>query len=375
MQLNYPSGVGELIWAMTTCRPDLAYSSVKLSQLNSCLHKIHYNGLKHALKFLYHSKDNGLYFWQTHPRMDLPEGPLPPIISNRQDLLLDNRPQFDATTVHEYADSDWATCVKTRRSFSGTCIQLAGGTITYKCKFQPTVAGSMTEVEFMAAYDTGKRILFIRSVLWDLNVPREAATVLFKNNDGCTTMGNAQQPTSKTRHMDIKYFTICEWVERNLMLLERIDTSINMSDHMTKGLQTTLFHRHADFILGHVPPIYSPVYDSIVGTYTNHSVDILHFTPSSFSTPTTAAVAQVHAPILSDYQHNPWLAIIRHGQYNPIFSSSSYSFTLLDSRHRVQLVRWVAQEPLVRGSNPSGARVQRIKGLRVAEPLVRGSNP
>jgi hypothetical protein len=29
-------------------------------------------------------------------------------------------------------------------------------------------------------------------------------------------------------------------------------------------------------------------------------------------------------------------------------------------RHRVQLVRWVAQEPLVRGSNPSGARVQWI---------------
>jgi hypothetical protein len=42
--------------------------------------------------------------------------------------------------------------------------------------------------------------------------------------------------------------------------------------------------------------------------------------------------------------------------------------------YRVQLVRQVAQEPLVRGSNPSGARVQWIEGLRVAEPLVRGSN-
>ena len=32
----------------------------------------------------------------------------------------------------------------------------------------------------MSAYDTGKMILFIRSVLWDLNVPQEAATILFK---------------------------------------------------------------------------------------------------------------------------------------------------------------------------------------------------
>jgi hypothetical protein len=39
-------------------------------------------------------------------------------------------------------------------------------------------------------------------------------------------------------------------------------------------------------------------------------------------------------------------------------------------RHRVQLVRRVAQEPSVRGSNPSGARVQWNEGC--AEPLVGG---
>ena len=118
-------------------------------------------------------------------------------------------------------------------------------------------------------------------------------------------MGNAQKPTPRTCHIDIKYSSLCKWVERNLMLLECIDTSINMSDHMMKGLQTTLFHCHTNFILGHVPPMYSPVYDSIIGTYTNHTVDIEHFVPPSFTTPTTVAAARVHAPILSDYQHNP----------------------------------------------------------------------
>ncbi len=42
--------------------------------------------------------------------------------------------------------------------------------------------------------------------------------------------------------------------------------------------------------------------------------------------------------------------------------------------HRVQLVGGLLIEPLVRGSNLSGARV-RYSGLGVAEPLVRGSNP
>ena len=96
----------------------------------------------------------------------------PTINSNKQDLLLEVRPEHAATELHGYTDSDWATCVKTRRSFGGSCIRLAGGTIAYKCKFQPTVAGSSTEAEFMAAYDTGKMILFVRSILGDLDIPQ-----------------------------------------------------------------------------------------------------------------------------------------------------------------------------------------------------------
>jgi hypothetical protein len=95
MQLSYRSGVGELIWAMTTCRTDLSYTSIKLSQSNTCPHKIHHHSLKHALKFLYNSRDDGLYFWRTAPRPELPEGPLPRINSNGKDILLENRPQFN----------------------------------------------------------------------------------------------------------------------------------------------------------------------------------------------------------------------------------------------------------------------------------------
>ena len=323
MQLSYRAGVGELIWAMTTCRPDLAFASVKLSQSNSCPHKIHYHGLKHCLKYLFSTKEDGLFFWRTSPRMDLAEGPIPPIQSNKQDLLLDNRPDHGATVAHAYADSDWATCVKTRRSFGGSCLRLAGGTVAYKTQFQPTVAGSSTEAEYMSAYFTGKMILFVRSVLWDLGIPQEAATLLYEDNDACTAMANAQKPTPRTRHMDIKYFSLSEWVERDLMLLARIDTSINLADHFTKGLHSALFHRHADFILGHIPPAYSPVYRSIIGSYARNDAYLDKFVPSSFTTPTTAAAARVHAPLLSDYADNPWIPILGHGLYNPLVSMSS----------------------------------------------------
>ena len=324
-QLKYR--VGELIWAMTTCRPDLAFTSVKLSQSNTAPAEIHFQGLKHAIRYLYTTRHDGIYYWRTSPRSELPDPALPTINSNHSDLLLNDRPDHAATIAVAYGDSDWATCVKTRRSFSGICIQLAGGTIAYKTKFQPTVALSTTEAEFMAACDVGRMSLYVRSILWDLNVPQEAATIAYEDNDGCTAMGNAQKPTTLTRHIDIKYFALCEWVERDLIHLERIDTSINIADHLTKPLTKILFHRHADYLLGHVPPKYSPVHNlalttysndytntdaSFSSTYTTAYPDVNRFVPSSFTTPMTAKAARMFAPTLTEIKGNPWLLVLWH---------------------------------------------------------------
>jgi hypothetical protein len=105
----------------------------------------------------------------------------------------------------------------------------------------------------MAACDVGRMSLFIRSILWDLDIQQEAATIAYEDNDECTAMGNALKPTTRTWHIDIKFFALCNWIERNLIHLERINTSINIANHLTKPLSQILFHWHANFLLGHVP--------------------------------------------------------------------------------------------------------------------------
>jgi hypothetical protein len=62
MQIKYRTSIGELIWAMITCHPDLAFTSVKLSQLSSVPAKHHYHGLKHAIHYIYITRDDGIYF-------------------------------------------------------------------------------------------------------------------------------------------------------------------------------------------------------------------------------------------------------------------------------------------------------------------------
>ena len=46
-------------------------------------------------------------------------------------------------------------------------------------------------------------------------------------------------------------------------MLERVPTALNMADHFSKQLGPLLFRRHVDYILGHVPPQYSPCWEEI----------------------------------------------------------------------------------------------------------------
>jgi hypothetical protein len=103
------------------------------------------------------------------------------------------------------------------------------------------------------------------------------------------------------------------------MHLEQIDTLINMADHSTKALNWALFHRHTDFLLGHVPTMYSPVYHTIVGTYTDQTTAFEHFVPESFTIPMCAAAARAHAPLPEDYTDNPWLTIVLFVMVSPIY--------------------------------------------------------
>jgi hypothetical protein len=136
-------------------------------------------------------------------------------------------------------------------------LKLAGGTVLYKSKFQDTRAMSSTEAEFTAAAEAGKYILYVCSILDQIGIPQHHATILYEDNQGALLMANAQQPTKRTRHMDIKNFVLQDWVLQDLIRLERITTNDNYADVMTKATGRTLFHRHMNFILGKIPPNYT----------------------------------------------------------------------------------------------------------------------
>jgi hypothetical protein len=148
----------------------------------------------------------------------------------------------NSTSIIAFIDSDWATNTKKCTSMTGLVSMYAGGVIGYKSKFQTVIAHSSTEAEFVVTSDTAKLILFYRSLMQDIGLEQKEATILFEDNNGALIMANAQQPTKRMRHMDIKYFALLDWVEQDILLLEHIKTSDNIADAILRTTTKTYTH-------------------------------------------------------------------------------------------------------------------------------------
>ena len=108
---------------------------------------------------------------------------------------------------------------------------------------------SSIEAEFTAACNATKAILYIRSILDEIDILKDKATTPYRDNNGALLMANTQQPTRQTCHMDIKHFALLDWVERELIVMKHINTSDNYADSMAKSLDCQLHYRHNDYIL------------------------------------------------------------------------------------------------------------------------------
>jgi len=123
---------------------------------------------------------------------------------------------------------------------------IAGAPIAYKNKSQSTVAHSTTEAEFAAATDCANTALYLRNILEEIGLPPRHATVIYEDNAAPIEMANAQRPTRRTKHMEIKYFVLLQWCEIDQIILTTISIFDNAADALTKPLATVLFERHKD---------------------------------------------------------------------------------------------------------------------------------
>ena len=113
--------------------------------------------------------------------MDLPIGATPICKNdgNYDETNITTWVQNDIHTLASAVDSDHAGDMVHRKSVTGIIAKLAGGAVLYKTAYQPTIAYSSTEAEFVAACEAGKCILYLRSLLQKIGLRQDQATIIY----------------------------------------------------------------------------------------------------------------------------------------------------------------------------------------------------
>ena len=149
-------------------------------------------------------------------------------------------------------DAAYANYLSKRRSTTGYVFTYSGGAVVYQSKTQSLTALSSIKAEFIAAVTAAKTAKYIRSVLHKLRLWQTDPTPIYEDNKPTIDIVASQKPTEQTRHINICFFAIQDWIHKSRdIVLSHIPGVINPSDDLTKPLGRVLHERHARYVMGH----------------------------------------------------------------------------------------------------------------------------
>jgi hypothetical protein len=147
--------------------------------------------------------------------------------------LVYHYPWQDVDRVDTYSDTDWAGCLKTRKSTSGGCLMLGAHLIKSWSSTQASISLSSGEAEFYGVVKAGGVSLGYQALLRDVGL----ALPIRVWTDSTATMGICgRQGLGKLRHVD----TQCLWIQQRVrdgsIELRKVKGEENPADLFTKHL-------------------------------------------------------------------------------------------------------------------------------------------
>ena len=209
----YRQCVGRLIHLSRTTRPDTSYPVSVVSRHLANPGKIHWNTVKHILRYLSGTRSQCLTL-------------------NPSDMVLSG-----------YCDADWAGNVDTLKSTTGYAFFLGKSLISWCSKAQSKVATSSTHAGYIAAYSASCEAMWLRSLLAELNLlSSPTPTTLHCDNDAAVKIATHHMVTPRSKHFEIKLHALREHIRDGSLSLKLCPGSHNVADFFTKPLKPAKFN-------------------------------------------------------------------------------------------------------------------------------------
>lgn len=143
------------------------------------------------------------------------------------------------------------------RSHSGygfTFVGSTSGMFYARSSKQTNVTLSSTEAELYAAVDATKDIMWFRSLMDEIGFTQTEPTPMYVDNASMIILANSYSGNHKrVKHFLVRLNFLISAVDTGVIIMEKVDTLINLADALTKSLGPTDFIPKADALLGDPP--------------------------------------------------------------------------------------------------------------------------
>ena len=123
--------------------------------------------------------------------------------------------------------------IDNRRSTTGYVFTVGGTDVSWVSKIQSVVALSTREAEYVAATEASKEIIWLQRFMGELGKKHDMGT-LYSDSQSAIHLAKNLAFHSKTKHIQLKYHFIRSVLEDGQLKLEKIHTSQNPADMLTK---------------------------------------------------------------------------------------------------------------------------------------------
>ena len=111
-------------------------------------------------------------------------------------------------------DSDWVGSVLDRKNNSRGCFSLGSSMISWLRRKQSNISLCTAATKYIAACSTSCEAIWLRKLLSNLFDLEMDATMFLCDNQSCMKMAENPLFHDKTKHIEIRYFYICDMVQK-----------------------------------------------------------------------------------------------------------------------------------------------------------------
>ena len=200
--------------ACWTC-PDIAYIVNKLCKFMANPGEVHWQLLKHLLRYLKGTKHKGLLFDFANPS--------------------------SVTELHGYCDSSHADCPDTRHSTLAYVFRLDNAVLSWHSKLHSYVTSCTNHSEYAALFAAAKEAQWLVYLFKDLKLANMLPIPIYVDSSGVVSMVFNPVDHKSNKHVEIAHHYSRELTELRVITPQRLPSADNIADVLTKPLAAPAF--------------------------------------------------------------------------------------------------------------------------------------